>query len=133
MTKRPSIGRKQSVWAGVWVLLPSFALTLGIGLTGCRKEAATLTPEETQAKLVSRGKAIYQTSCIACHNPDPRKGGTLGPEIAGSSEALIEARVMRAEYPQGYTPKRTTKSMVAMPQLKGEIQALTAYLNSTMP
>ncbi len=80
--------------------------------------------------LIARGKVTYSSSCTACHNPDPKKPGSLGPEIYGSTRDLVEARVLRAEYPQGYKPKRATKSMVALPHLKNDIDALAAYLNN---
>jgi mono/diheme cytochrome c family protein len=79
--------------------------------------------------LAARGKTVYMSNCIACHNSDPSKDGSLGPALKGSSKELIEARVMRAEYPAGYTPKRNTKVMVALPQLKAELDALHAFLN----
>lgn len=81
-------------------------------------------------ELISRGKTVYATSCTACHNPDPKKPGNLGPEIYGSTRELIDARVMRAEYPQNYKPKRATKQMAALPHLKNDIDALAAYLNN---
>jgi hypothetical protein len=40
---------------------------------------------------------------------------------------------MKGEYPPGYQPKRTTKTMVALPHLKGEIEAIHAYVNSLNP
>ena len=79
--------------------------------------------------VYTRGKAVYQTNCTACHNGDPKKPGAVGPELAGSSRELIEARVLRAEYPPGYKPKRQTHLMVPLPQLKPEIDALAEYLN----
>ena len=69
-------------------------------------------------------------NCTACHNADPAKDGPLGPAIFGSSKELIEARVLRAEYPAGYTPKRKTKVMVALPQLKGDLDSLAAFLKN---
>jgi mono/diheme cytochrome c family protein len=62
---------------------------------------------------VERGKRVYVANCIACHNPDPTREGTLGPAVAGSSLALVEARVLRGEYPPGYTPKRSSALMPA--------------------
>jgi mono/diheme cytochrome c family protein len=76
-----------------------------------------------------RGRTIYQTQCTACHNSDPHKSGAIGPDVFGSSRELLEARVLRAEYPTGYKPKRETHQMAALPHLKGEIDSLTAYLN----
>ena len=99
-------------------------------LLGCDStQEAPPAPDST--KLVQRGKAIYQTQCIACHHPDPKKPGALGPDVFGSSKALLEARILKAEYPAGYKPKRETHTMVALPQLKYEIDALDAYLNSS--
>ena len=99
---------------------------------GCKKDQLAAPPDGAQAAqaLVNRGKAVYLSVCIACHNSDPHQPGVLGPEIAGSSKELIEARVMRAEYPAGYSPKRPSHTMVALPHLKDEIDGLHAYLNS---
>jgi mono/diheme cytochrome c family protein len=69
-------------------------------------------------------------NCIACHSQNPAMDGALGPAVAGSSYELIEARVMRAEYPPGYTPKRDSRVMIALPHLKDQIGALAAYLDS---
>ena len=79
---------------------------------------------------VARGKTTYISQCIACHNPDPRKPGALGPEIFGASKALLEARVLHATYPPNYSPKRTTRMMAPLPHLKDEIDSLYLYLNN---
>ena len=80
--------------------------------------------------LVASGRKAYVANCTACHNPDPTRDGTMGPAIAGASLELLEARVLRAEYPPGYTPKRDSKLMPAQPFLKAELPALAAYLGS---
>ena len=77
---------------------------------------------------VERGRRVYMANCIVCHNPDPTKPGSAGPEVAGASRALIEARVLHAAYPPGYTPKRTTKAMVALPYLAPRLDDLAAFL-----
>ena len=90
---------------------------------------ACTTPQQSPADpLAERGRSVYVQQCIACHNVDPAQTGALGPAVKGSSRELLEARVLRAEYPPGYTPKRTTTTMVALPHLSGDIDALTAYL-----
>lgn len=76
----------------------------------------------------SRGKQVYLTECIACHNPDPARDGVLGPAIKGASQELLEARVLRAAYPPGYTPKRSTALMPAHPKLAPKIPDLAAFL-----
>jgi mono/diheme cytochrome c family protein len=82
---------------------------------------------------VEAGRRAYVANCTACHNQDPRKDGTMGPAVAGASLELLEARVLRAEYPPGYTPKRDSRLMPAQPFLKAEIPALAAYLGSLAP
>jgi mono/diheme cytochrome c family protein len=73
---------------------------------------------------------VYAANCLACHAADPARDGALGPAVAGASRALIEARVLRAEYPPGYTPKRDSRVMVALPHLAGDLDALEAYLSA---
>jgi mono/diheme cytochrome c family protein len=82
---------------------------------------------------VEKGQQIFQLNCTSCHGGDPQKDGPIGPSVAGSTLPLIEARVRRAEYPVGYKPKRTTKTMVALPHLKDDLPAIHAYLNSFPP
>jgi mono/diheme cytochrome c family protein len=72
---------------------------------------------------------IYVQNCIACHNTDPSKPGSVGPEIANSSRELLEMRIIEGKYPAGYTPKRKTSQMPPLPHLKPEIPALEAYLS----
>ncbi len=90
------------------------------------KESAAADP----AALRKRGKVIYETQCTACHARNPAVDGPVGPALAGSSLALLEAKVIRNEYPPGYTPKRESAAMVALPHLEPEIPALHAFLNA---
>lgn len=57
--------------------------------------------------------------------------GNIGPEVWGAKFDLLEARILRADYPRGYTPKRKSRAMPRLPQLKDEIVALEAYLNQS--
>lgn len=79
---------------------------------------------------VERGRVIYMLNCVVCHNPDPNLPGIQGPEVAGSSRELLEDRVLHLTYPQGYTPKRKTHAMRAIPTLAPEIDNLVAYLQA---
>ena len=79
---------------------------------------------------VAKGRTVYMANCIACHNSDPKRSGSLGPEVYGASLELLEARILRGEYPAGYEPKRKTKVMVALAHLKADIPALQAFLNA---
>lgn len=82
------------------------------------------------ATPVERGRAIYLSRCVICHNQNPNLAGIKGPPIAGSSRELVEGRVLRLQYPPGYKPKRTTHAMKAMPELAHSVDDLAAFLQS---
>jgi mono/diheme cytochrome c family protein len=103
--------------AGIAMLAPFFTLAIA----GCGKSAPR-TPAQ-------QGRIVYMTNCVVCHNADPNLPGSQGPPIAGSSRVLVEDRVLRLQYPPGYTPKRTTHAMRALPQLAGQIDNLVAFLD----
>lgn len=123
---------KNQLLFSFWVLsLASFCFGVS-----CTKKTSVLDSKTESApvsadQLEARGKAIYLSNCIACHDTDPSKDGSVGPAIAGSSLELLEARILKAGYPIGYQPKRQTGQMQALPHLKNEIPALHSYLNST--
>ena len=75
-----------------------------------------------------KGKAVYLPNCGACHNADPSLDGPVGPAINGSSRELLEARILSAGYPEGYTPKRDTKMMPPMVHLKNDIIHMAEFL-----
>lgn len=109
---------KNLILGGV-ILLPLF-------ISSCNKS----TPERPLTALEASGKAAYMSNCIACHHPDPKLSGSIGPDIAGSSLELVHMRIMEAKYPVGYTPKRDSKMMAAHPHLEKDIPSIHAYLNS---
>jgi mono/diheme cytochrome c family protein len=84
----------------------------------------------SEAALAKRGEQVFQTNCTACHARDPRRDGPVGPPVAGASLELLEAKVLRNEYPPGYTPKRDTKAMIPLVHLEPELPALAAYLEA---
>jgi mono/diheme cytochrome c family protein len=77
---------------------------------------------------VKRGRQVYVGTCIACHNMNPAMPGGVGPEIKGSPRVLLEAKLLRGEYPAGYKPKRETRLMPPQPQLEASIADLAAFL-----
>jgi mono/diheme cytochrome c family protein len=88
-------------------------------------------PEALSAEeMIEAGRSVYNANCIACHSLDPTKDGALGPAVAGASLGLLEARVIRAEYPDAYEPKRATRVMIALPHLEPRLPELAAYLES---
>jgi len=82
---------------------------------------------------IARGRSAYLANCVACHNPNPKLAGPIGPPLAGSPPDLVRAKVMRNEYPPGYTPKRPTLAMVPLPHLEPKLEDIAAYLGSVSP
>jgi mono/diheme cytochrome c family protein len=116
------------------LLFAFVAVACALAVSGCTKKSSDSSTggeavQMTAEQLSSRGKTIYLSNCTACHNVDPGVDGAVGPAVAGSSLELLEARIMRAEYPAGYKPKRDTRSMVALAHLEKEIPALAAFLS----
>jgi len=81
-----------------------------------------------ESAQVTAGRRIFIENCSSCHNLDPNLDGSIGPAIAGSPRALIEARVLHHAYPPGYRPKRATHLMRSLPWLAPDIDKLTACL-----
>jgi mono/diheme cytochrome c family protein len=100
----------------------------GVVLCGLAAVALGAACNSKPPDPVERGRMVYITNCVVCHNPNPNLPGSQGPPIAGSSEALLEARVLHLTYPPGYTPQRKTHAMRTFPQLKNHIGDLQAFL-----
>ena len=114
----------------LWVFTVFLCLVWGSACTPSAQSPSTSGGIAVEPSALSkRGRLVYQTSCTACHNADPKLPGTVGPEVFGASLELLEARILRAEYPAGYAAKRPTKMMTALPHLKGDLPALEAYLS----
>jgi len=86
--------------------------------------------KETGDPAIARGKQIYRNICLVCHNADPAEAGALGPAIVDASRELLEAKVLRGEYPAGYTPQRNTEQMPRFEYLKANLDDIEAYLAS---
>lgn len=101
----------------------ALAMAAGVVAAGCSEDSST------RGALAARGRQIYLSQCVVCHNPDPGQAGPIGPPLRGSSPALLEAKLLRGAYPAGYTPKRPTSLMPLQPALAGDVPALAAFLN----
>jgi mono/diheme cytochrome c family protein len=104
-------------------------------VTSCRCSSSPGTSSvggaaDPKAQLIQRGKTVYAGNCMACHNMNPKLSGSVGPEVFGSSRELLEARLVKGGYPEGYKPKRPGEGMPLFPHLAGEIDALHAFLNA---
>ena len=106
----------------------SITLSFALSLNSCSKESDNKSSGKDPD--FERGRAVYVANCIACHNNDPSKDGPIGPALKGSPKELVQFRVLRTEYPPGYTPKRNTKIMPTFPFLKDEIPYLATYLGN---
>jgi len=84
----------------------------------------------SESEIIEAGRGVYMGNCTACHSIDATQDGALGPAVAGSSLELLQARIVRGDYPEGYTPKRPTRVMVALPHLELKLKDLAAYLQS---
>jgi mono/diheme cytochrome c family protein len=86
--------------------------------------------DSSQDPAVARGELIYRNICVVCHNADPGQEGTLGPVIVQATRALLEAKVLRGEYPAGYTPARDTRQMPQFQYLEPNLDDIEAFLAS---
>ena len=114
---------KDNAHTKMWALL-----LLCLFLVCCQEKKIPTDPIKTA--LIDKGKSVYMTTCIACHNPDPKISGSIGPEVYGSSKVLIESKIVSGEYPPNYVPKRKTKLMPKFAEEHGkDIEAIHAFLN----
>ncbi|MBX7147751.1 cytochrome c [bacterium] len=104
-----------------------FILSFCLFLLSCSSNNSQISSDVSP--LYTKGKSVYMANCAVCHNPNPKLDGSLGPAVFGSSKELVTARVMHAQYPEGYKPKRESKLMQALPHVEKDIEALVEFLN----
>lgn len=116
--------RKSAVAVSIAALVA--ALLLGLSPGGCSGPE----PDANLSEAARRGHSVFSFICVQCHDlKNPFADRPTGPAIARSSRELIEAKVLRGEYPPGYTPKRPGAiTMPKQPQLKDRIDDLYAFL-----
>ena len=108
----------------------SVGYRLGLALIAFAAMACADELEETGDPAIARGEQIYRNICLVCHNANPAQSGALGPAIAGASRELLEAKLLRGEYPAGYTPQRNTEQMPRFEYLKANLDDIAAFLAS---
>ena len=79
---------------------------------------------------IEKGRMVYFANCVSCHNNNPKKPGSIGPEVYGVSIDVLTQKIVSGKYPENYRPKRTSKIMPSMPHLNKEISNLHAFINS---
>ncbi len=117
-----------------------FALLLIMLVSNCEKKSIEQEePEANQKRLnntvalttdIEKGRMVYFANCVSCHNNNPKKPGSIGPEVYRTSIDVLAQKIVFGKYPENYSPKRTSKIMLLMPQLKKEISNLHAFINS---
>jgi mono/diheme cytochrome c family protein len=115
------------------VVVPNFKDTLAsvLGLATLTTMVACGGETDTSGDpAVARGELIYRNICVVCHNADPNEDGTLGPAIVQATRELLEAKVLRGEYPAGYTPARDTKQMPQFEYLEPNLDDIEAFIAS---
>ena len=119
-----------------------FAFLLIMLFSSCEKKSIKqeeAESEQDQKKLnntialttdIEKGRMVYFANCVSCHNNNPKKPGSIGPEVYGASIDVLTQKIVFGKYPENYSPKRTSKIMSLMPHLKKEISNLHAFINS---
>ena len=119
-----------------------FALLLIMLFSSCEKKS--IKQEEAESELdqkklnntialttdIEKGRMVYFANCVSCHNNNPKKPGSIGPEVYGASIDVLAQKIVFGKYPENYSPKKTSKIMPLMPHLKKEISNLHAFINS---
>ena len=115
-----------------------FAILLIMLVSNCEKKSIE-QEEADKNKLnntvafttdIEKGRMVYFANCVSCHNNNPKKPGSIGPEVYGASIDVLAQKIVFGKYPENYRPKRTSKIMPLMPHLNKEISNLHAFINS---
>lgn len=83
---------------------------------------------------VDKGRRLYFSNCISCHNRDPNLKGAIGPEIVDAPIEIMRTKVLTGRYPEklpaGFIPKRKTKLMRPIKKLEKDIPDIYAWVQS---
>ena len=70
-----------------------FALLLIMLISNCEKEGIEQEEAEADQKNlnntvtlttdIEKGRMVYFANCVSCHNNNPKKPGSIGPEVYG--------------------------------------------------
>ena len=117
-----------------------FALLLAMFVSNCENNHIEQEETEADQKIlnntvalttdIDKGRMVYFANCVSCHNNNPKKIGSIGPEVYGVSIDVLTQKIVFGKYPENYRPKRTSKIMPSMPHLNKEISNLHAFINS---
>ena len=118
-----------------------FSLLMIMFVSNCEKKSIEQEEAEADQKNlnnnfalttdIEKGRMVYFANCVSCHNNNPKKPGSIGPEVYGVSIDVLTQKIVSGTYPENYSPKRTSKIMPSMPHLNKEISNLHAFINSS--
>ena len=118
-----------------------FALLLIMLISNCENKSIEQKEAEADQKNhnntvalttdIEKGRMVYFANCVSCHNNNPKKPGSIGPEVYGVSIDVLTQKIVSGKYPENYRPKRPSKIMPSMPHLNKEISNLHAFINSS--
>ena len=118
-----------------------FSLLMIMFVSNCEKKSIEQEEAEAEQKKlnktvalttdIEKGRMVYFANCVSCHNNNPKKPGSIGPEIFGVSIDVLTQKIVSGKYPENYIPKRTSKKMPSMPHLSKEILNLHTFINSS--
>ncbi|HXH74746.1 MAG TPA: cytochrome c [Bacteriovoracaceae bacterium] len=87
-----------------------------------------------QTPDLDKGRRLYLSKCIQCHNKDPNIKGSLGPELVDAPLEVMKYKVKTGRYPdvlpKGFIPKRKTKAMRPLPALEKDVPVIYAWIQS---
>jgi mono/diheme cytochrome c family protein len=121
------------------IILPKFEIqkvTDTSAVEETPKETKVAGPIVYEANPVDmeKGKEIYLSTCIKCHNKDPNIKGAIGPELVDAPLEVMQHKVATGRYPEvlpaGFVPKRKTKQMTKFVALVKDVPSIHAYVQS---
>lgn len=87
-----------------------------------------------QTADLDKGKRLYLSTCIQCHNRNPNLKGPLGPELVDAPLEVMVSKVTTGKYPEklpaGFTPKRKTTMMKKLPIAEKDIPLIHIWIQS---
>lgn len=89
----------------------------------------SIKTEQTKSSI-QEGKRIYTTTCMKCHNANPHKPGSIGPDLYSTPKEVFATKIVHGMYPEGYTPKRKTRVMPKFKNLEGKVDSIHEYVKS---
>ena len=118
-----------------------FSLILFVFVSNCERESLKQEEAEADEKIINKtialntniekGRMVYYANCVSCHNNNPKKPGSIGPEVYGVSIDVLTQKIVSGKYPKNYIPKRKSKIMPLMPHLNEKISNLHVFINSS--